>query len=127
MCGNKSRHRIKTDAKIRNKKADIFILDKSINNVALVELGHNSQDSLQMVETEKLWKYDLFSNHSGLIYKFTIKMHHYVINWYGILTKYYKYYIKKLRLPMNVEAYIQSTVHKNTVKTISYNQRRGHE
>ncbi|TBU00226.1 hypothetical protein CWI37_1072p0010, partial [Hamiltosporidium tvaerminnensis] len=51
--------RIKTDVKIRNNRPDIFILDKRKNKITLIEVGITSQDSLQIVETEKLRKYDL--------------------------------------------------------------------
>ncbi|TBU06564.1 hypothetical protein CWI36_0423p0020 [Hamiltosporidium magnivora] len=36
------------------------------------------------------------------------------MTWDGIVTKYHKSHIKRLEIPMNVEAYIQSTVLKKT-------------
>ncbi|TBU11668.1 hypothetical protein CWI38_1091p0010, partial [Hamiltosporidium tvaerminnensis] len=54
--------RIKTDIKIRNNRPDIFILDKKKNKITLIEVGITFQDSLQIVETEKLRKYDLLAN-----------------------------------------------------------------
>ncbi|TBU13679.1 hypothetical protein CWI38_0364p0020 [Hamiltosporidium tvaerminnensis] len=60
--------RIKTDFKIRNNRPDIFILDKKKNKITLIEVGITSQDSLQIVETEKLRKNDLLANELGLIY-----------------------------------------------------------
>ncbi|TBU11510.1 hypothetical protein CWI38_1167p0010 [Hamiltosporidium tvaerminnensis] len=53
---------IKTDVKIRNNRPDIFILDQKKNKITLIEVGITSQDSLQIVETEKLRKYDLLAN-----------------------------------------------------------------
>ncbi|KAK1350787.1 hypothetical protein LUQ84_000067 [Hamiltosporidium tvaerminnensis] len=49
------------------------------------------------------------------------------MTWDGIVTKYHKYHLKRLEIPMNVEAYIQSIVLKKTVETISFDRRRGLE
>ncbi|TBT97342.1 hypothetical protein CWI37_2339p0010, partial [Hamiltosporidium tvaerminnensis] len=38
---------------------------------------------------------------------------------------YHKSHLKRLEIPMNVEAYIQSIVLKKTVETISLDRRRG--
>ncbi|TBU10846.1 hypothetical protein CWI38_1517p0010, partial [Hamiltosporidium tvaerminnensis] len=51
----------------------------------------------------------------------------YVMTWDGIETKYHKSHLKRLEIPMNVEAYIQSIVLKKTVETISFDRRRGLE
>ncbi|TBU13732.1 hypothetical protein CWI38_0349p0020 [Hamiltosporidium tvaerminnensis] len=118
-------HRVKTDVKIRNNRPDIFILDKKKNMNTLIELGITSQDSLQIVETKKLRKYDLLANELGLIYKCSVEIIPYVMTWDGIVTKYHKSHIKRLEIPMNVEAYIQSIVLKKTVETISFDRRRG--
>ncbi|TBU11402.1 hypothetical protein CWI38_1225p0010, partial [Hamiltosporidium tvaerminnensis] len=106
--------RIKTDVKIRNNRPDIFILDKKKNKITLIEVGITSQDSLQIVETEKLRKYDLLANELGLIYKCSVEIIPYVMTWDGIVTKYHKSHLKRLEIPMNVEAYIQSIVLKKT-------------
>ncbi|TBT97458.1 hypothetical protein CWI36_2892p0010, partial [Hamiltosporidium magnivora] len=98
----------KTDVKIRKNRPEIFILDKKKNNIILIEVGITSQDSLQIVETEKLRKYDLLANELGLIYKCSVEIISYVMTWDGIVTKYHKSHIKRLEIPMNVEAYIQS-------------------
>ncbi|TBU04733.1 hypothetical protein CWI36_0720p0010 [Hamiltosporidium magnivora] len=45
----------------------------------------------------------------------------------GIVTKYHKSHLKRLEIPMNSEAYIQSIILKKTVETISFDQRRGLE
>ncbi|TBU08141.1 hypothetical protein CWI36_0176p0010, partial [Hamiltosporidium magnivora] len=42
-------------------------------------------------------------------------------------TKYHKSHLKRLEIPINVEAYIQSIVRKKTVETISFDRRRGLE
>ncbi|TBU04116.1 hypothetical protein CWI37_0181p0010, partial [Hamiltosporidium tvaerminnensis] len=117
----------KTDVKIRCNRPDIFILDKRQNRITLIEVGITSQDSFQIVETEKLRKYDLLANELGLIYKCSVEIIPYVMTWDGIVTKYHKTYVKRLQIPMNVEAYIQSIVLKKTVETISFDRRRGLE
>ncbi|TBU12288.1 hypothetical protein CWI38_0816p0020 [Hamiltosporidium tvaerminnensis] len=119
--------RIKTDVKIRNNRPDIFILDKKKNKITLIEVGITSQDSLQIVEIEKLRKYDLLANKMGLIYKSSVEIIPYVMTWDGIVTEYYRSHLKRLEIPMNVEAYIQSIVLKKTVERISFDRRRGLE
>ncbi|TBU10975.1 hypothetical protein CWI38_1451p0010 [Hamiltosporidium tvaerminnensis] len=49
------------------------------------------------------------------------------MTWDGIVTKYHKSHLKRLEIPMNVEAYIQYIVLKKTVETISFDRRRGLE
>ncbi|KAF7684277.1 hypothetical protein TCON_0523 [Astathelohania contejeani] len=61
--------RIRNDILIKNNRPDIFIYDKKENEMILVEVGVTSQDNLQIVETEKKKKYDLFANKLGLLYK----------------------------------------------------------
>ncbi|TBU12274.1 hypothetical protein CWI38_0140p0020 [Hamiltosporidium tvaerminnensis] len=58
---------LNNDVKIRNNRQDIYILDKRQNTIALIEVRITSQDFLQVVETEKLRKYDLSANYLGLI------------------------------------------------------------
>ncbi|TBU13237.1 hypothetical protein CWI38_0493p0010, partial [Hamiltosporidium tvaerminnensis] len=87
--------RIKTDVKIRNNRPDIFILDKKKNKITLIEVGITSQDSLQIVETEKLRKYDLLANELGLIYRCSVEIIPYVMTWDGIVTKYHKSHLKR--------------------------------
>ncbi|TBT97536.1 hypothetical protein CWI36_2843p0020, partial [Hamiltosporidium magnivora] len=81
-------------------------LDKKKNTITLIEVGITSQDSLQIVETEKLRKYDLLANELGLIYNCSVEIIPYVMTWDGIVTKYHKSHLKRLKIPMNVEAYI---------------------
>ncbi|KAK1347200.1 hypothetical protein CWI38_1349p0020 [Hamiltosporidium tvaerminnensis] len=95
--------------------------------MTLVEVGITSTDSLKIVETEKLRKYDLLANELGLIYKCSVEIIPYVMTWDGIVTKYHKSHLKRLEIPMNVETYIQSIVLKKTVETISLDRRRGLE
>ncbi|TBU06262.1 CorA-like metal ion transporter, partial [Hamiltosporidium magnivora] len=67
--------RIKTDVKIRNNRPDIFILDKKKNKITLIEVGITSQDLLQIVETEKLRKYDLLANEASMGVIMRVGMH----------------------------------------------------
>ncbi|TBU19945.1 hypothetical protein CWI38_0166p0020 [Hamiltosporidium tvaerminnensis] len=83
--------RTKTDVKIRGNRPDIIILDKRQTKISLIEIRITSQESLQIVETEKLKKYDLCANELDLIYKCN-----------GIVTKYHKTYVKRLQIPMNM-------------------------
>ncbi|TBT98949.1 hypothetical protein CWI39_2203p0010, partial [Hamiltosporidium magnivora] len=100
--------RIKTNVKIRCNRPDIFILDKRQNRITLIEVGITSQDSLQIVETEKLRKYDLLANELGLIYLCSVEIIPYVMTWNGIGTNT----IRLLR---------------KTFETISFDRRRGLE
>ncbi|TBT98324.1 hypothetical protein CWI36_2438p0010 [Hamiltosporidium magnivora] len=100
--------RIKTDVKIRCNRQDIYILDKKHNRITLIE-------------------YDLLANELGFVYKCSVEIIPYVMTWDGIVTKYYKTYVKRLQIPMNVEAYIQFIVLKKTVETISFDRLRGLE
>ncbi|TBU07286.1 hypothetical protein CWI38_2422p0010, partial [Hamiltosporidium tvaerminnensis] len=110
---------IKTDVKIRRNRSDIFILDKKKNKITLIEEGITSQDSLQIVESEKLRQYDLLANELGLIYKCSVVIIPYVMTWDGIVTKYHKSHLKRLEIP--------NKLLKETVETISFDRRRGLE
>ncbi|TBU12894.1 hypothetical protein CWI38_0592p0010 [Hamiltosporidium tvaerminnensis] len=101
--------RIKTDVKIRNNRPEIFILDKKKNKITHIKVGITSQNSLQIVETEKLRKYDLLANELGLIYKCNVEI------------------IPCDDLGQYLEVYIQSIVLNKTVETISSDRRRGLE
>ncbi|TBU10807.1 hypothetical protein CWI38_1540p0030 [Hamiltosporidium tvaerminnensis] len=47
----------------------IFIFDKCKKKITFIKAGIKFRDSLQIVETEKLRKYDLLANELDLIYK----------------------------------------------------------
>ncbi|TBU11906.1 hypothetical protein CWI38_0987p0010, partial [Hamiltosporidium tvaerminnensis] len=96
------RHNEVSSKRIRSHSVqEILDNEYAVIRITLIEVGITSQDSLQIVETEKLRKYDLLANELGLIYK--------------------------LEIQMKVEAYIQSLVLKNTAETISFDRRRGLE
>ncbi|TBU08704.1 hypothetical protein CWI38_2228p0010, partial [Hamiltosporidium tvaerminnensis] len=62
--------------------------DTKIKTDFKIRLGITSQDSFQIVETEKLRKYDLLANDVEII--------SFGINWNGIVTKYPRKYVKRL-------------------------------
>ncbi|KAF7682732.1 hypothetical protein TCON_2051, partial [Astathelohania contejeani] len=117
--------RIRTDILVKHNRPDIFIYDKRENMVILVEIGITSQDNLQQVEVEK--KYDLFANELGILYKVKTKIILYVLTWEGVVTKYHRSYLKELGITPQIKAYIQSTVLKKTLETISLEHRRSIE
>ncbi|KAF7678775.1 hypothetical protein TCON_2586 [Astathelohania contejeani] len=89
--------------------------------IFLVEISITSQDNLRIVETEKMRKYDfILVNELGLLYKAKAKIISYVMTWDGVLTKYQE-------ITPKIEAYIQATVLKKTVKAISLKYRRSIE
>ncbi|KAF7684780.1 hypothetical protein TCON_0010 [Astathelohania contejeani] len=112
--------RIRTDILIKNNRPDIFIYDKKENEIILVEAGITSQDNLQIVETENKKKYDFLANELDLLYKAKTKIIPYAMKWDGVVTKYQRNYLKELNIISTIEAYIQSTVLRKTLKTISY-------
>ncbi|KAF7682659.1 hypothetical protein TCON_2125 [Astathelohania contejeani] len=119
--------RIRTDILVKHNRPNIFIYDKRENMVILVEIGITGQDNLQQVEVEKKRKYDLLASELGILYKAKTKITPYVLTWESVLTKYHRSYLKELRFTPQIEAYIQSTVLKKTLETISLEHRRSIE
>ncbi|TBU18873.1 hypothetical protein CWI38_0226p0030 [Hamiltosporidium tvaerminnensis] len=74
---------------------DSYLMEEKYIVINLIEAGIPSQGSLQTVKTQKFRKYDLLTNKIGLSYKFGVEI---------ILSMY----LKRLHIPMNIEAYIQS-------------------
>ncbi|TBU13544.1 hypothetical protein CWI38_0400p0050 [Hamiltosporidium tvaerminnensis] len=99
-----------------------FKFSKRIRSHSVHEILDN-----EYAEIRKLRKYDLLANELGLVYKCSVEIIPYVMTWDGIVTKYHKSHLKRLEIPMNVEAYIQSIVLKKTVETIFFDRRRGLE
>ncbi|KAF7670534.1 hypothetical protein TCON_2828, partial [Astathelohania contejeani] len=60
----------------------------------------------------------------GILYKAKTKIITYVLTWVGVVTKYHRSYLKELGITPQIEAYIQSTVLKKTLETISLEHRR---
>ncbi|KAM0684945.1 hypothetical protein COBT_003846, partial [Conglomerata obtusa] len=54
--------RIKTDVLSKHDRHDIFVYDKKLNHITLIEIGVTSGDNLTIVENEKLRKYDILAN-----------------------------------------------------------------
>ncbi|KAF7684680.1 hypothetical protein TCON_0125 [Astathelohania contejeani] len=74
-----------------------------------------------------IYQYDLLANELGILYKAKTEIIPYVLTWVGIVTKYHRSYLKQLRITPQIEAYIQSTVLKKTLETISLEHRRSIE
>lgn len=119
--------RIKTDILIKHDRPDIFVYDKKMNTITLIEVGITSQDQLQEVETEKKRKYDILANEISLLYKAKTRIIPYVMTWDGVVTKFHRNYVKELKISKHLEAYIQSLVLKKTLETISLERRRAIE
>ncbi|KAF7683948.1 hypothetical protein TCON_0862 [Astathelohania contejeani] len=112
--------RIRTNILIKNNRPGIFIYDKKVNEIILVEVGITSQDNLRIVETEKKRKYDFLANELGLLYKAKNKIISYFMTWDGVVTKHHRNYLKKLNITPMIEAYIQLTVLKKTIISLEY-------
>ncbi|KAI5169332.1 hypothetical protein PAEPH01_0621, partial [Pancytospora epiphaga] len=75
----------------------------------LIEVGITSQDGLMTMETEKKRKYDVSENKLGPEMKCKAKIILYVMTWCGVVTNYYKQYLRVIRLTDFVKAYILTT------------------
>ncbi|TBU20696.1 hypothetical protein CWI38_0032p0010, partial [Hamiltosporidium tvaerminnensis] len=64
-----------------NEYAEIRVDTRIKTDITLIEVGITSQESLQIVETEKLRKYNLLANELGLIYKFNVEIIPYGMTW----------------------------------------------
>ncbi|TBU08326.1 hypothetical protein CWI36_0153p0040 [Hamiltosporidium magnivora] len=82
--------------------------------ITVNEVEITYQDSVHIVKTEKLRRYDLLVNESWLLYNCGMELIFYVLTWDSIVTKYHKSHLKRLQIPMCAEAYIQSIVLKKT-------------
>ncbi|TBT96852.1 hypothetical protein CWI36_3321p0010, partial [Hamiltosporidium magnivora] len=60
-------------------------------------------------------------------YKCSVEIIPYVMTWDSIMPLCHKSHLKRLEIPMNLEAYIRYIVLKKTVETISFDRRRGLE
>ncbi|KAF7684225.1 hypothetical protein TCON_0593 [Astathelohania contejeani] len=75
----------------------------------------------------RLRKKDLLANELEILYKAKTKIIPYVLTWEGVVTKYHRSYLKELGITPQIEAYIQSTVLKKTLETISLEHRKNIE
>ncbi|TBU12319.1 ADP-ribosylation factor [Hamiltosporidium tvaerminnensis] len=114
-----------------NQKVQTMVEDLGVKDMNIIyEVFHcsaiqgpNNPNPLERLVPAFEW----IGNTLGLIYKCSVEIIPYVITWDGIVTKYHKTYLKRLQIPINVEAYIQSIVLKKTVEMISFDRRRGIE
>ncbi|TBU20184.1 hypothetical protein CWI38_0117p0010, partial [Hamiltosporidium tvaerminnensis] len=90
-----------------------FKSSKRIRSHSVQEILDNEYTEIR-VDIRIKTDYDLLANDLGLIYKCSVEIISYMMTWDGIVTKYHKSHPKRLEIPMNVEAYIQSIVLKKT-------------
>ncbi|MGL5690654.1 MAG: hypothetical protein ACRDD8_07515, partial [Bacteroidales bacterium] len=119
--------RIKTDIHLTHNRPDIFIYDKIKKEITLIEVGITCSERLNIVENEKLRKYDLLANELAMVYNAKTNIIPYVITWDGAVTKFHNRYIKSLGIQPETEAYIKTISLRKTLELISLNRRRGIE
>ncbi|TBU20081.1 hypothetical protein CWI38_0136p0080 [Hamiltosporidium tvaerminnensis] len=74
--------RIKTYGNIQNIRLDIFIWNKRLNGITLVEVGITSQDCFKT--------YNTLENELNLIYKCSVEIMPYVVTWVSIIIIYHR-------------------------------------
>ncbi|XP_029655022.1 uncharacterized protein LOC115228605 [Octopus sinensis] len=116
---------LQTDIEVKNNKPDIFVLDKMKNEITIIEVGVTSQDRLKQVEVEKLHKYDLLAGELAQIHKAKVTIVPVVLTWDGVVTKFYKSYMKKLNIEVPTKAYIQSVTIKKTLESMVVEYKHG--
>ena len=118
---------IATSTKQSANRPDIVVHDKKRKVITLIEIGITSQDQLQTVESEKKKKYDILANELGAMHNCKTRIIPYVLKWDGIVTKIHKSYAKEIGVTTKIESYIQYTVLKKTLESISFDYRRDGE
>jgi hypothetical protein len=83
---------IKTDIIVKHNKPDIFVFNKKEGRITLIEVGVTSQFNLEVVEMEKLRKYEILAKELKQIYKVDVELIPIVCTWDGIITKYGRMY-----------------------------------
>ncbi|XP_029657501.1 uncharacterized protein LOC115231669 [Octopus sinensis] len=118
---------ISTESKIQYNKPDIFLYDKKLNHIWLIEIGVTCVDNLKAVEVEKLHKYDILASELEIIYKAKIKILPIVITWDAISSKYFKIYMDLIGIKDSVLAYIQTIALKKTLEGMFVEYKHGFE
>ncbi|XP_029656112.1 uncharacterized protein LOC115230003 [Octopus sinensis] len=107
---------IPTESKIQYNKPEIFLYDKKLNQIWLIEIRVTCMDNLKAVEVEKLHKYDILTGELVIIYKSKVKILPIVITWDAIASKYLNIYMDLIAIKDNVLAYIQTIALKKTLE-----------
>ncbi|XP_029655769.1 uncharacterized protein LOC115229584 [Octopus sinensis] len=116
---------IMTETKVQSNKPDIFVYDKTKQEITLIEVGITSQDRLKQVEIEKFHKYDLLANELSILYDAKVKIIPVVLTWDGVVSRYFKNYMDKLSIEKATRTYIQSVVLKRTLESMVVEHRHG--
>ncbi|XP_029654692.1 uncharacterized protein LOC115228190 [Octopus sinensis] len=103
---------LQTDVHVKNNRPDIFVLDKTKNEITLIEVGITSHAMLKQVEVEKLHKYDLLAGELSQIHgaKFIFTSDDAGSSLAGLLIGIYLSYFKTL-IP-------NDTVHSKTMSVL---------
>ncbi|XP_029655505.1 uncharacterized protein LOC115229263 [Octopus sinensis] len=118
---------LQTDVHVKNNRPDIFVLDKTKNEITLIEVGITSHAMLKQVEVEKLHKYDLLAGELSQIHGAKVTIIPIVLTWDGIVSKFYKSYMERLKLDASTRSYIQSLTIKKTLETMLVEHKHGVE
>ncbi|XP_029654777.1 uncharacterized protein LOC115228304 [Octopus sinensis] len=113
---------IPTESKIQYNKPDIFLYDKKLNHIWLIEIGVTCVDNLKAVEVEKLHKYDILASELEIIYKAKVKILPIVIT-----SKYFKIFMDLIGIKDSVLAYIQTIALKKTFEGMFVEYKHGFE
>ena len=93
--------------KYSDNKPDLMIHDPRTKEVTLIEVGISNKDILAKVESEKSLKYHLLANELKCLYPCTIvTIIPAVMTWDGLVTRYFKHYIKQLGVEQKLLAYM---------------------
>ena len=108
-----------TELRIEHNKPDLMIHDLRTKEITLIEVGITNKDILAKVESEKSLKYQLLANELKCLYPgTTVTIIPVVMTWDGLVTRYFKHYMKQLEVEQRLLAYIQTVVLKKTCESI---------
>ena len=108
-----------TELRVEHNKPDLMIHDLRTKEITLIEVGITNKDILAKVESEKSLKYQLLANELKCLYPgTTVTIIPVVMTWDGLVTRYFKRYMKQLEVKQRLLAYIQSVVLKKTCESI---------
>ncbi|XP_029653964.1 uncharacterized protein LOC115227195 [Octopus sinensis] len=82
---------------------------------------------LKQVEVEKLHKYDLLAGKLSQIHGAKVTIIPIVLTWDGIVSKFYKSYMERLKLDASTRSYIQSLTIKKTLEAMLVEHKHGVE
>ncbi|XP_029654463.1 uncharacterized protein LOC115227895 [Octopus sinensis] len=95
------------------------------NTITLIEFGITSQNYLKQVEVEKFHKYYLLAHELGAIHRAKVKIIPVVLNWDGIVSRFFKSHLDSIAVEDRVKAYIQTLVLRKTLESMQVETRHG--